>query len=74
MYYQVPQSDFIHTKLSAPLKAEFLRAIRKSEDFATATKFIEAAVTAFTLQSKRGELFAVPLEFVTDKSSDQNQD
>jgi len=66
--------ELLTIKLSSNLKAEFLREIRTGDDFQTATKFVESAISAYILQKRRGEKLAIPLEFVSDKSSDKRQD
>ena len=65
----VPPPEIITIKLPPSLKAEFSKAIRESGDFATATKFVESAIMAFVLQSKRGERFSIPIEFVSTKAA-----
>ena len=67
----MPPSEFIHVKLTETLKAELSRAVRAGREFPTVTKFIEQAVSAYVLQSRRGERLAIPLEFVSDQSSEK---
>jgi hypothetical protein len=64
-------SESIHAKVSSPLKREFMKALKQHPDFETITDFIEGAMSALVLQSRRKEKLVFPLEFVSDKSSDK---
>ena len=59
----------VSIRLPSALKRELVDALEKQPDFSTLTEFFESAASALVLQSRRGERFAYPLEFVRETSS-----
>jgi hypothetical protein len=69
---RVPKEN-INFLTPGPLKREFMQALKTDPDYETATEFLNDAIHSYVLQRRRNEKLAIPLEFVSDKSSDKVQ-